>query len=223
MIKLVKWTLAGALALSVAGCGNRAQGPGAVDLVKSAFGAVSAGRGGAAAPADPRQALTRDVIDAAPGGLMVVEIPATGGVAVLSPIGSNDDKVTWGSADGKSVTTQAGFVVATRAIGDDLLVSEVDGFGAALGGAQGYTRQMQVLNGRDETVTTAFECHISADGTEMVTVVGRSYPTRRFRDRCQSNGLIFENIYWIGEDRVLRQSRQWVSEGVGYLLTQRVS
>lgn len=192
-------------------------------LTKSIVGGlaplVGIGNKAAAEAATPK--LTRAQIDASPAPMLLAEIPSVGGAAVVTPVAVNGGKTTWRSSDGKALILQLGFLVATRGLLEDLQAAEVSGFGAALGPQGGtYQRQMEWLDGRNQLKREVFTCSVGAKGRETLTFFEKSYNTTLYEDRCTGERIIFVNRYWIDSGKKLRQSRQWVSESVGYLQTQ---
>ncbi|PIE09799.1 MAG: hypothetical protein CSA72_10840 [Rhodobacterales bacterium] len=172
---------------------------------------------------DPTKSLTREMIEANPNGLLLIRQPSVNGVATVSPAAVNGSKITWISPDGKSVTTQAGYIIATRALGEDLQALEVRGFSAAMRSNGTYTREMEFLNGRNETVREHYTCQLEREGAQTITILDRSYRTTLIKDVCRNDSRIFENRYWVDAEGKLRRSRQWISKSVGYLQTESLS
>lgn len=202
----------------LSGCGNSDQGQdtrGAV--IEGLRGMIPWGRD-AATPAAPDPASLRA---AAPAGSIFFEIPAFGIASAGVPATVSDSKVTWLAAP-VSVTTQFGFLIATRGLPEDVLAIEVHGFGDAMSAGGTYTRDMEWLAARDSVKRTSFTCQISITSGEVLVLDGQQIPASLYEDTCTGGGLQFVNRYWIDSDRALRKTRQWVSESVGYLQTQQL-
>lgn len=207
-----------ALAL-LAGCGNQG-GSGITEALKGAAGRlVGQEEKTEAAPAAPTDEALAGL--AANGPALRVEIPKFGVVVGAAPLAVNAHKVTW-IAGGATITTQSGFVLATRGLPGDLMAVQVEGFGEALSGGGSYSRQMEWLNGRDETIRKAFTCTVSIISGQTVAVLRQSYSATLYEDVCRGEGIEFKNKYWIDEGRQLRQTEQWISETVGYLQSQQL-
>lgn len=204
----------------LAGCSSG--GGDNVNVGKAVFSMAREVVRGGGSQADPRSGLTRAKIDAAKGSMMLVNVPSLGGTAVVTPVAANGSKITWVSADGKSLTTQGGYVIATRALPENLQALEVEGYGAALQSGGSYRRQMEFRNGRNEIIRETFTCTVTRKGGESLPIFGRSYAVTRYDDLCRGDSLTFENRYWIEAGGVLRQSRQWISKTVGYVTLQRL-
>lgn len=204
--------------LTLAACGNQGGSP-VVGVLKGAVTGLFK-RGETPPPvatptAQELRALTAN------GPAVRVTVPAFGTVAGAVPVGVNGEKVTWVAGDA-TFSTQFGFLLATRGLPEDLMAVEVDGFGPALSQGGNYTRQMEFLNGRDQIERKSFICNVSIVPNQSVSVLDKSYAATRYDDRCEGDGIIFTNQYWIDSSRQLRQTRQWVSETVGYLQTQQL-
>lgn len=216
----LKHAIAAAALLALSACGSG--GNEGVTLTKAIVGGLApvVGLGGKSeTPARP--ALTRAQIDASAAPLLLAEVPSLGGSAIMTPLAANGAKVTWRSQDGKALILQAGYLIATKALGEDVVATEVEGFGSAISPQGGvYTRQMEWLTGRNQVRRASFTCTVTPRGAEVLTIYQKAYKTTAYDDRCEGDGVIFTNKYWIDSGRKLRQSRQWVSKSVGYLQTQ---
>lgn len=174
---------------------------------------------------DPRSVLTRAELDETDATIVLTELPARESIATQAITSVNGNKVTWSGGDDTQFTTQQGFLIATRALGEDLMWVDVEGFGAALGRASGstYQRKMAWLGSMDEIRVEEFTCTLAAQGADVLEIVGKRFHTRVYRDECVGSSQHFENVYWIDSERKVRKSRQYVSESVGYLLIERLN
>lgn len=208
--------------LGLAACGNQG-GSVITGALKGVVGGMVS-RGGddaqAAAAAAPSDDDLRSLAENS--SALRVSVPKFGTVGGAVPVGVNGPKVTW-VAGGATLTTQSGFLLATRGLPGDLMAVEVEGFGEAFKPGGGvYSRQMEFLDGRDQIQRLSFVCTVSTTAGQTVTVLDKSYPTTLYEDVCVGEKIQFTNQYWVDGTRKLRQTRQWVSETVGYLQTQQL-
>ena len=175
-----------------------------------------------AAPApDLRATLTAAQIEAIGGPLLLAEAPALGTAALLPEVAWNAATRTWASADGVSLSTTGGLIVATRGLGFDLLSADVSGTLAALAGGvrQDYPRLHSYLDGENRTAFRAFRCVMTSAGRETLDAFGTRREVTRLVETCYSTGDPIVNSYWVGEDGLPWRTRQWVSPEVGPVLT----
>lgn len=210
--------LAAFLALSACGSDNdRLNGFSvARDVVAGAASAVRpAPQGGSLGltRADLAQILT-------PVDLITVE--RLGAQAVIAKIATNAGVETWSSVDKKTVSFRSGVLVASRGLGDDLIGAAVPSLSRIMEGG-GHSRSHSWMRANDQVVRHDFTCRTELVGSAAITIVERSYPVRQFRENCTGDGGSFQNDYWVQIGGKLRQSRQFVSDGVGYVVIQHLS
>jgi hypothetical protein len=169
------------------------------------------------------------VIDGVTTPLMLAHVVERGAVASLAPVGQNGGVVTWQSPDGVSLSFAGGILVATRGLNGDLIGADVRDSLRAVREVEAatVTRSHRMLNGELTLLTDAYECSISVDGPETVTIAGRERASLRMTEQCSgadSEGPVeFTNVYWRDAQRnVIWQSSQWVGRGVGVVNLQRL-
>jgi len=190
-------------------------------------GLLGGGAQDAAVPSDPRRDLTRDIIEASrPADLMLVVLPVRDAAATATRIGDNRGKSTWITPDGIGLTFADGLLIATRGLGDDLMGADVRDTAAALqtmlqnGGTS--VRIHDYLNGMDQTERMSFQCVVSPAGNTRITIYQRTYPVRKVEENCVTSSGQFTNTYWIEPNGTVRQSKQWISQRIGYIEIQRL-
>ncbi len=147
-------------------------------------------------------------------------------MAVQAParlIQDNGPEQTWTSQSGFTASFQDGLLVATRGLGDDLMASDTGQVRAVLaqGGGQAQ-RAVDFLDDFDQIETVRFECEIDAQGREVVDLGLRQPELAKYEETCSSPKLVFTNIYWLDEAGEILQSRQFVSQTVAYLRSNRL-
>lgn len=73
------------------------------------------------------------------------------------------------------------------------------------------------LTGTDQVARISFRCQLTKIGPETVEFAESSFETVRFDERCANAEIRFTNSYWIEQNTKLRMSRQWISQGSGYV------
>ena len=212
-----------ALFVGLASCGPLSEGR-SVAQVRDLAAQLIAARAAAETATDAAQGagLTRAVIEEAPGNLMRLTILAIDATDVLGEGGRNGTKVTWLSREGFSFTFDEGLLVASRRTGDDLMGADVSGAKRSLRGGGTHSRVHDYLDGLDQIQQVTFRCESAVVRQETITIFERSYQTSVIDETCSSEDLEFKNTYWRDGTGVVWQSRQWISEPIGYLSYQRL-
>lgn len=204
-------TMTAALAglVLLAGCGGgagvTAALQGAIAPLVGTQSAPAARGGGAATPVDPATARS-------------VRIAALGASGTATRVVDNGASETFSGPGGFTYTMRDGMLVATRGLGHDLMAADARQTRAALRAGGGTARRVhETLDGLDRIVRSAFDCTVSARGGEAIELGNRKLTARRFDERCEGSGLIFENRYWLDAAGEIVSSRQFVTQTVAYL------
>jgi hypothetical protein len=218
-MNMMKAALAGAATLAITACGPLNDGNIATGAAEALKARVS---GAPAAPVATAPVLTRAQVDANPGGFIVLNAYNGTMVAALVAGAQNGNRTTWLSANGPSVTTQNGVMVATRGFPRDLMAADVDSVMRALiAGGGTATRVHETLSDTDQTVTQSFTCMIASQGRETIGILGRQIATERFGEACTSDALSFTNQYWIDDSGKMVRSLQAIAPDTGYIQLDR--
>ncbi|MBL4813133.1 MAG: YjbF family lipoprotein [Rhodobacteraceae bacterium] len=171
-----------------------------------------------------RASLTRAQIDGAGRLLLLAELPELGLSATLAQVAHNGAVEVWTTADGVTLSLNNGVLVATRALGYDLISADVSGTLAALNGGGGadYPRIHSYLGGNGQTVFRSFICSLSAPVAESFVSFERQRQTHRYTETCHSSDVMIENTYWLGHEGAMWRARQWVGPEIGYLTTEKL-
>lgn len=156
------------------------------------------------------------------GPQMLAEVPDAGVRTVLAPVGRNGDTVTWLDGGAISLAFQDGILVASRGLPGDLMSAEVTATRAALRGgpAQDYTRFMTYLDRAGGTQFRSMICDMRITGPERVA--GGTVEALRHDEDCASLTARVTNSYWLDREGTVWQSRQWIGDEAGYLVTERL-
>lgn len=135
---------------------------------------------------------------------------------------------TWITGNGLSVSTKNGMIVGTRGFGGDLLAADASESAAIVRARKsGYAKRfMTQLNGDDQADIQAFQCQISNQGNWPLDLNGKIISTTLMQEDCKGGGRAFRNLYWVGGTGAhtgVLQSRQWINETLGALISQRAN
>ncbi|GAB5448071.1 YjbF family lipoprotein [Gymnodinialimonas sp.] len=218
-------------AATLSACGTSANDPllGAVrGLAQGAVGGVL-GREAEAPPAiDPRQVLTRDIINQAGLPLILLERAASGPGVTMVRMATNGPNETWQGDGGATVTlSREGVLRATRGAGTDLYAADIADTRAALvHGRSGVVSRLYVhVEGDLEQRQTTFRCEIAREGSERIAIFGQARTLTRvtetcYRDPTGEHG--FENRYWVDGSGFAWVSEQWAGPALGHFRVERL-
>jgi hypothetical protein len=225
-------TATGKLAAAVAvlallvGCGNDKSGPNPVvaaigGMAKSSMAKAKAKQAGGQAPASApvTPADQRAKLEAGGKPVLLVAAAALGRTALLTVRDTKGDVLTW-SADGATFSQRGGVLIQTRGLGADLMSAEAPSVGQLRSGAS-YQRIYYFLGPDDQGTRRTYDCTSSVVGPESIEIMARRHATTHVTEVCERPLGKVTNDYWI-EGTTIRQSRQFVSSGVGYVEFQRV-
>lgn len=221
-----------ALAFAVAGCagGDLAGTSPVLDTVKLAAGAVKSARaasratasgGGATLP----QGLSRAALAGVDGPLLLAQIEKTGASATLRLARSNGGYDTYASPDKLTMTFRDGLLSASRGMAGDLLAAETEPVLAALRArrAASYPKTLRYFGGDRQIILSRLDCEMQVVGPESIEVLEVAHGTTHLAEICTDRaGGQMRNDYWIGADRVLWKSRQFLHPALGYVTVQRL-
>ena len=220
------------LVLTLAGCSGGNDRPAAnVQLMAAVRSGVAARAAGRGAP----EAMTRARLDAlGPGPFLEATREKTGQTAYLFVNAERPDRgggavTVWRTEDAVTLALRGGVLIATRGLGGDVLSTEMQAPPSGRPGpAAGGQRVQHIRDSDDGVVPLALACAAAEIGPETLDVLGRRYPTRHLRERCEGGGGIVINDYWIDSPPgpgggAVRQSRQWGGPYVGYLRLRRLT
>ena len=219
---MIKQTISVGLFALIAACGPLAKDTGSQRIAQLVTSLVPIGKPEAATAAVAPATMTREQVDASPVPLMLMAVPSRGGGGLVQMVGQNDGRATWQSADGISITTENGVVVATRGLGDDLYSASVSSGPAYFTDGGTGPRVHEYLTGEDRIARPELNCTVALSGEETLTILDVTYETSRYNERCINDQFDFTNVIWVGSDGKIRQSQQWISMSVGYLVTQQL-
>lgn len=119
------------------------------------------------------------------------------------------------------ITLDQGFLTATRGMGGDLMSSEQSRVipPMVLARREGAVeRTFRHLDGDDRLVAQRFVCRVENRGPREIPVLGGTTARTTFMaEICLSETGALRNLYWVGQDGRLVQSRQWAGDWLGMI------
>lgn len=206
----------------LAACGNETDmDPGAM-LVRTLSQVATSRMGGKAPGAQPPTDLQlRAALQGEGKPVIRLESVATGTVTYLAPIASNGGVQTWSSNERLTLSSRDGVILASRGFGPDIMAATVPSLSQIARGSGSHQRLHVYLDGADQVQKFAMTCSVSTVGSENITVLGLSFPTRHVRETCTHKSMTGVNDYWFHGAR-LRQSKQFLVPGQPGLLIQSI-
>lgn len=215
-----------ALVAVLSGCGERADDP-LLNTARDLAGDLFASRTAPAPAVDPRQVLTRDLIDRAAVPLILVENRGLGTASTMVRIAVNGPNGTWQGDDDVSLTlSREGVLRATRGFGPDLYAADIADTRALLAAGRDGTadRLFGTVVGDLENQQTGYRCEVAFAGSETITIIGETRRLTRVTERCtgQPSGESFENLYWVDGEGFAWASEQWAGPDLGHFRFERL-
>ncbi|HLQ19478.1 MAG TPA: YjbF family lipoprotein [Tabrizicola sp.] len=131
--------------------------------------------------------------------------------------------LTWATPDGATFTQENGVLIQTRGLGADLMSAQAPSVRQLLAAGTPYQRVYYFLGPDDQGTRRTYDCVTSVVGPESIDVLGRTHQTTHVTESCSRSSASgkLTNEFWI-EGSTIRQSRQWVSAGIGFVDFARV-
>ena len=140
--------------------------------------------------------------------------------ATLVALGNYDNKLTWVSSDGISVSFSNGILIATRGYSQDLMESKQSALGVFFKSpSRNHSKTYRYLNGENEYNEFKFSCTVTVEPNTAFSLLDLKLKTTKFIESCVSGNTAHVNEYYVlPETNIVLKSKQWVSKENGYLL-----
>lgn len=205
--------------LLLSGCGDLAKTGIGSRVIGVVFPSMVQAEGPTTDPLD----FSPQTIAANTSQYQIFTINALGVQAPGRLVQDNGADQTWASQSGFTASYRDGLLVATRGLGSDLMASDTGQVRSVLAQGGGHAqRAVDFLDDFDQIETVRFECEIDAQGREVVDLGLRQPELAKYEETCSSSKLVFTNIYWLDGTGEILQSRQFVSQTVAYLRSNRL-
>lgn len=172
---------------------------------------------------DARLVLSRQQIDAAKIPILFVELES-GQNGTLTPYPGEGVGQTWLGSDGAIITTDRGILKASRGMGSDLMGSSSSmPLWSKIISKETYIRKVSYITGNNKFYTRIFNCKIRKNNqTELIEIWNVEFRVKKFRANCATNGFETENTFFVDTQNVVRRSKQYHSDAIGYITTERL-
>ncbi|WP_421702445.1 YjbF family lipoprotein [Aliiroseovarius sp.] len=216
---------------SLAACGsdtsNTAPTQAFLGAMKGAIGSVTGGKGQTASQGTTQaglDALIAQALAATDGQVMILGIESSNVTLAIAPVTTNGAVVTWKTPDRRSFAFKRGVLAGTRGFGEDLMSIHADPSISLITTRRTgrVPRVNHYLSGLGYSSTLSLDCVISGGASERMIVGQINTVTTHLTETCQRDGLVVENQYWVDARGKILRSRQWVSQGLGYIVTQQL-
>ena len=140
--------------------------------------------------------------------------------ATLVALGNYDNKLTWVSSDGISVSFSNGILIATRGYSQDLMESKQNALEFFFKRpSRNHYKTYRYLNGENEYNEFKFSCTVTVEPNTALSLLDLKLKTTKFIESCVSGNTAHVNEYYVlPETSIVLKSKQWVSKENGYLL-----
>ena len=188
-------------------------------IIKDKLDATS----GATAYIDARKVVSRDIIDGVGVPILFVEIDR-GQNGTMTQYPGVGDGQTWLGVDGSTVTLDNGLLKATRGMGDDLMGSEIS---LEINWSEleevSYERRMAYLRLDNKTLINQYSCTLTdTKSMETINLFDAEFSVNHVQETCRGAAGSFVNDYYIDTEGLVRNSRQYQGEKIGYMTIARL-
>lgn len=172
---------------------------------------------------DARKIVSRDIIDGVGVPILFVEIDRgqNGTMTQYPGVGVGQ---TWLGVDGSTIALDNGFLKATRGIGDDLMGSEIS---LAIDWNDlkeiSYKRRMAYLRFDNKMLINEYSCTLKdMKNLETINLFDADFSVNHMQESCSGEAGSFVNDYYIDTEGLVRNSRQYHGEKIGYMTIARI-
>ena len=172
---------------------------------------------------DARKILSREQIDAANVSVLFVELE-TGQNGTLTLYPGEGIGETWLGADGATITFEQGILKASRGMGDDVMGASSSMLSwRKLKNFSTHHRQLSYLSGNNKIQTLKLTCEINKLGNKTSTEIwGVEFKVTKYEEICLNDNFTIKNTYYLDDRLIVRKSRQFHSNTLGYIITERL-
>ncbi|MDC3087342.1 YjbF family lipoprotein [Paracoccaceae bacterium] len=141
--------------------------------------------------------------------------------STLVSLGNNQDRLTWVSADGISLTYDNGVLIATRGFAQDLLSLKYEKPNKLFTSRyRNYNKTHRYLSGENRYDEVKFKCTGKKMAPQSIEIVEYTLLVDRYIETCVNKHHKYKNEYdLLSGTSVVVKSKQWISPVNSYTLT----
>ena len=141
--------------------------------------------------------------------------------ATLVSLGNNEERLTWVSSDGISLSYDNGVLIATRGYSQDLLSLKYEKPNKIFSlNNPKYNKTHRYLNGENRYNDIIFECVGKKSVPQLIEIVEYSLLVDRYVETCINKRHRYKNEYdLLSGTTIVVKSKQWISPVNSYFLT----
>jgi len=141
--------------------------------------------------------------------------------ATLVSLGNNEDRLTWVSADGISLSYDNGVLIATRGYSQDLLSLNYENPNKLFkSNYLQYNKTHRYLNGENRYRDIEFKCTGKKMRPQSIEIVEYTFLVDKYVETCVSKQHKYKNEYdLLSGTAIVVKSKQWISPVNSYFLT----
>ena len=141
--------------------------------------------------------------------------------ATLVSLGNNEERLTWVSSDGISLSYDNGVLIATRGYSQDLLSLNYKNPNELFkSNYLQYNKTHRYLNGENRYTDVRFKCTGRKQGPQSIEIVEYTFLVDKYVETCVNKKHKYTNEYYLlSGTTVVIKSKQWISPVNSYFLT----
>ena len=141
--------------------------------------------------------------------------------ATLVSLGNNEERLTWVSSDGISLSYDTGVLIATRGYSQDLLSLNYEKPNKVFTSKYlKYDKTHRYINGENRYDELQFKCTGKKMAPHTIQIAEFILSVDRYVETCVSKRHKYKNKYdLLSGTTVVVKSKQWISPSNGYFLT----
>ena len=141
--------------------------------------------------------------------------------ATLVALGNNEERLTWVSSDGISLSYDNGLLIATRGYSQDLLSLKYENPKKIFSSKyRQYNKTHRYLNGVNRYNEIRFKCTGKKLMSQSIEIVEYALLVDRYVETCVNKRYRYENEYeLLSGTTIVVKSKQWISPTNRYFLT----
>ena len=140
--------------------------------------------------------------------------------ATLVLLGNYQNKLTWVSSDGISLSFEDGILIATRGYSQDLIEAQHNNLDKLFTQAiSNRYKTYRFLNGKNQYEELKFLCSMTSEQNTDSKVLNLTLKTTKFTEFCKSDDTRHSNeFYVLPNTNIVIKSKQWISKANGYVI-----